>query len=177
MHTVYAAGIHNSGAGHWQAIWYAHDEDASWIEHSDWNHVSRDVWVDEMHRHLEGVERPVVIVAHSLGCLMVAEYVARHGHVGIAAAFMVAAPDVSSPAFPPEAIGFRPGTALSLPIPSMLVASSNDPYASLPYARELATQWGSTLREVGPLGHVNAASQLDQWPAGVQLFRELTSGM
>src|SRR5690606_5180317 len=44
MHTVYAAGIHNSGAGHWQAIWYAHDEDASWIEHSDWNHVSRDVW-------------------------------------------------------------------------------------------------------------------------------------
>jgi len=62
-----------------------------------------------------------------------------------------------------------------LPFPSILVASSNDPWLTMECAREFATAWGSQLENAGPAGHINADSGFGPWPIGEMLLGELMS--
>ncbi|MFX8219053.1 alpha/beta hydrolase, partial [Acinetobacter baumannii] len=84
----------------------------------------------------------------------------------------VAAPDPSASAFPSAScIGFSPVPSATLPFRSIVVASNNDPYAAISYATSCASAWGSEFLDVGARGHLNAASQLDDWAEGYQLLR------
>lgn len=174
MRKVYLAGIGNSGPQHWQYLWHAQDGGGIWVEHADWDVVSRAVWVDETRRALEGVAEPVVFVAHSLGCLLAAEYLAAHGTEGIAGAFLVSVPDVHGPSFPAEATGFRAAQALTMPVKSTMVASRDDPYGSAEHAQQVAARWGSDLKDVGSAGHINASSGLGRWSDGAQWLDQFT---
>ena len=60
-----------------------------------------------------------------------------------------------------------------LPFPSIVVASTDDEYVSLPRAAQFAIAWGSRLEVLGALGHINSASNLGSWPEGFALLREL----
>jgi predicted alpha/beta hydrolase family esterase len=68
--------------------------------------------------------------------------------------------------FPRDALGYDDVPFVRLPFPTRVVASSNDPYASLAFARRCAQAWGSRFVEVGERGHINAESGLDDWPEG-----------
>jgi uncharacterized protein len=57
-----------------------------------------------------------------------------------------------------------------LPFPSLLVASSDDPYCTMEEAVDLASAWGSQLVEAGAAGHINAASGHGPWPEGMMRF-------
>ena len=57
--------------------------------------------------------------------------------------------------------------------PSIVVASTNDPYASFEYAKSCALAWGGRFVSAGAVGHINANSGLGQWREGFALFREL----
>jgi predicted alpha/beta hydrolase family esterase len=63
----------------------------------------------------------------------------------------------------------------SLPFPSVLYGSQNDPYCSLDRARQFATAWGSRFIDYGMRGHINAESQLGDWPDGHATLCELQS--
>lgn len=80
-------------------------------------------------------------------------------------ALLVALPDPAGPAFPVDAHGFGPVPHERLPFPTCVVASSDDPYGSLAFARGCAHAWGSAFRDIGPRGHINADSGLGDWPA------------
>lgn len=60
-----------------------------------------------------------------------------------------------------------------LPFPSLVVASSDDPYAGIDFARSCARDWGSRLAEVGAHGHINSDSGLGDWPEGRALLAAL----
>src|SRR5690606_39217366 len=53
-------------------------------------------------------------------------------------------------------------------IPSLVLASDNDPWLSLPEARRLAQRWGSPLLNLGAVGHINVDSGFGPWPAMLQ---------
>ena len=112
----------------------------------------------------------MVFVAHSLGCLVVAEWANERTDPSVTAAFMVAAPDPDGDAFPPGGGGFGMATKTALSFPTMMVASRDDPYASFDYARDLAETWGSELVDIGARGHINAASGLGEWEEGWSLL-------
>ena len=59
--------------------------------------------------------------------------------------------------------------------PSILVASTSDPWLSLKRAREIAYAWGSRLENAGDAGHINADSGFGPWPMGEMLLGELMS--
>jgi predicted alpha/beta hydrolase family esterase len=59
----------------------------------------------------------------------------------------------------------------------MVVASANDPYASIAFSRACARHWGSSLVEAGPLGHINAASNLGEWAWGRAQLRGFAAGI
>jgi predicted alpha/beta hydrolase family esterase len=75
-----------------------------------------------------------------------------------ARAFLVAVPDPHGPAFPTrEAPTFRAASPHRLPFATLVIASSDDPYASLDYARATAAAWGAGFVLAGALGHINGA--------------------
>jgi predicted alpha/beta hydrolase family esterase len=80
---------------------------------------------------------------------------------------LVAPPDLdSSPGALPALASFTPLPPARLPFPSLVVASENDPYASIGAAEGFARHWGSEFLYVGLSGHINADSGHGPWPVG-----------
>ena len=114
----------------------------------------------------------VVLVAHSAACILVASWGAEAGH-RVRGALLVAPSDYEAPSAPKGPTGFTPMPKRPLSFPSIVVASSNDQYVTLERAAAFARAWGSRCVVAGALGHINAASQLGDWPVGRRLLDEL----
>lgn len=61
-----------------------------------------------------------------------------------------------------------------LPYPSILMASSNDPYYPARLASAYARAWGSEFVRLQHLGHINTESGHGDWPLGKALLTTLT---
>jgi len=169
---VFIAGIHNSGPEHWQAMWRGRTADGVWVEHSSWDNPVRDVWVKELNDSVKAIEGPKVLIAHSLGCTVVTEWASKCPDNTIAGAFLVAMPDVHGPNFPAAAIGFDSPRCARLALPTVVVASEDDPYSSLEHSAAVAERLGARLVNVGRKGHINADSGIGDWPEGWSIFSE-----
>jgi uncharacterized protein len=115
-----------------------------------------------------------VLVAHSLGCLLTVHWAAET-RLAARAALLVGVPNPDRPSFPPEISGFSPLPMRPLPFPSIVVASSDDPYGAPEFASACAAAWGSRFVGIGPAGHINAASGYGEWPEGLRLLAQLTA--
>lgn len=167
-------GLGNSGPDHWQTRWERKLPTAQRVEQDDWDTPVRADWVERIAAAVGKATRPVVLVAHSLGVLAVAEAAPRLQ--GVKAAFLVAPPDATRDDMP-DCIkaSFADVSAEPLPFPAMLVASRNDPYCAYGVADELAAAWGALLVDAGEAGHINAASGHGPWPEGLTRFATLLS--
>jgi predicted alpha/beta hydrolase family esterase len=174
---VFQAGIGNSEAEHWQAIWARDLSGAIWVDQDGWDDPVRDRWVSTLEEQVRRAAGRKVLVAHSLGCLVVAEAGRALTDACVAGAFLVSVPDVGGPSFPKSAIGFRPALSTSMPFPSVVVASSNDPYGGLDHAERVARHWGSRLVPVGAKGHINLQSGLSDWPEGRKLLDDFVASL
>ena len=166
-------GWQGSGPTHWQTHWEAlHGFHR--VEQHDWQRPLRGDWSARLDEVVGDAAGPVVLVAHSLGCVLTAWWAAhsRHAH-RVKAALLVAPPDVAQPPLNHILRGWAPVARQPLPFTTAVLASSNDPYCSLPQARALAQSWGAGFEDLGPLGHVNAESGLGDWPEGHAVLRRL----
>jgi hypothetical protein len=68
---------------------------------------------------------------------------------------------------------FAPIPTEPLPFPSILVASTTDPYLDLVRAQSLASAWESFLHVVERGGHLNVDSGHGSWLDGELLLGEL----
>lgn len=166
-------GLGNSGPGHWQLRWAERMASAAIVEQADWHEPDLDDWVDTIDQACRLTTRPVVLVAHSLATIAVAQAAPKLPD-NVRGAFLVSVPDIElSPEAPEEAFGFRPIPRDPLPFPSMVVASTNDPLCSIDRAVEFATCWGSDFHQAGEAGHINVASGHGPWPEGLLMFTRL----
>ena len=100
--------------------------------------------------------------------------VADHGAV---ACLHVAPADVDSPAHTADEVrNFSPIPLVRLPFPSIVVASTNDPFVTPARAATFARAWGSRLVTFERAGHLNADAGFGPWPEGRRLLAELTKG-
>jgi predicted alpha/beta hydrolase family esterase len=83
-------------------------------------------------------------------------------------ALLVAPPDVDALDVNARLRDFRPLPNRRLPFTTILVASRNDALMPFDRSREIARLWGSELVDAGPVGHINAESGIDEWPAGLR---------
>lgn len=165
-------GIGDSGPDHWQTRWQAQFHCCRRVEQHDWDNPSCDHWLQRLDQEIRATGPQSVLVAHSLGCLLVAHWAARFSGT-VKGALLVAVPDPHGANFPAQARGFTPLPQEPLPFPSILVASADDPYSDPRFARVCASSWGSRLVDVGAKGHINSDSGLDDWPQGQSLLRAL----
>lgn len=164
-------GWSNSGPSHWQSHWERELAGAMRVEMANWLEPRRNDWIATLDLAIRGAGGPAILVAHSLGCLTVAHWAAangarRDGSSSILGALLVAPADVDRPGCPDHLRDFAPVPREALPFPSRVVASSNDPYASLASSREIAAAWRSDLVVLDGAGHINAASGFGPWPEG-----------
>ncbi|HEY7347535.1 MAG TPA: alpha/beta hydrolase [Ktedonobacterales bacterium] len=165
-------GYGNSGPEHWQSLWECAHPEYRRVLQRDWERPERDAWVCALDAAVAQAEYPVALVAHSLGCLVVAHWAAQH-EGAIRGALLVAPPDAEDPDFAADSGGFAPVPLGALPFPSIVVASTNDPYVSLERAGYFARAWGSLCVSIGPGGHINSAAGFGPWPFGEELLAEL----
>ncbi len=168
-------GLFGSPDGHWQTILQERASPACRVEQDDWDAPVLDRWVERLIRSTEA-NPGAIAVAHSLGCILVAHAAARVPDVKIGGALLVAPADVDSKNDElPQLRNFAPVPTTSLPFPSIVVASSNDPLMSLHRAEILAETWGSELINMGAAGHINIASGYGWWPGAHNLIHRLSN--
>ena len=177
-HPVYLLpGWLNSDPDHWQSRW-ERELGHTRIEQADWDWPRRGDWMARLDEVLVNdarlVDAPAVLVAHSLGCQLVASWAAHSQHTArVRAALLVAPPDTEREDCPPQLHNWRPIRRPRLPFPSLCVVSSDDPFCEPERAAEMAADWGSELVLAGPAGHINTASGLGNWLEGQRLLASL----
>jgi predicted alpha/beta hydrolase family esterase len=166
-------GWQDSGPAHWQSRWQA-QHGYQRVEQHDWQRPLRGDWIARLEDVVLQSEAPLVLVAHSLGCLLVAAWAAhsRHTH-RVRAALLVAPADTEREELRPVLTSWSPIPRQALPFSSRLVASRNDPYCSFERAQAFASAWGADLLDAGPQGHLNAESGVGDWPQGQAILNDL----
>lgn len=161
--TLVVPGLGDSGPDHWQSWWLAQEPEAIRVVQEDWATPDLPQWSAKVADHLQQTTAPVWIVAHSFGALAAVVAAARNPDA-VAGVFLVAPAD-------PHKFSVEPLLPkVQLPFPSLLVASSNDPWMKFMTAAFWAQYWGSRLVNIGAAGHVNAESGYGPWVEGRVLF-------
>ncbi len=94
---IIVPGWRDSGPGHWQSLWAQALPDSVRVQQDDWITPTRSSWVASITRTILERAEPVVIVAHSLGCIAVTHLLAQAtariqgelfaGHINIESGF------------------------------------------------------------------------------------------
>lgn len=172
MTVLLLPGWQNSGDAHWQTRWeQCHGYRR--VEQDDWLWPRRGDWMARLDEVLLGLpaDESVWLVAHSLGCQLVAAWAAHSAHTArVRGALLVAPPDAEREDMPPQLHGWRPIVRERLPFAATVVASTDDPYCAPDRAAKMAAAWGASLCSLGAHGHINGDSNLGDWDEGHRLL-------
>ncbi|GAB7528183.1 alpha/beta hydrolase [Pseudomonas sp. 3A(2025)] len=162
-------GWQGSPDDHWQTHWQNSLPNSARVEQADWLKPRREDWVGELQRMIAAHSSPVILIAHSLGCITVAHWAQlapleslRQVH----GALLVAPADVERPNCSPALRNFAPIPADLLPFPTQIVSSDNDPAVSSQRAMEMARHWGAEVGFLSQAGHINVKSGHQRWEQG-----------
>ena len=166
---VIVPGWRDSGPGHWQSLWAERMQGAVRVVQDDWVSPRRASWVRAIGDLILAQDGPVVVAAHSLGCIATThlppEVAAR-----ISAALLVAPADPERRAALHD---FAPVPYAPLPYASIVVASNTDPYCPVRLAGAYARSWRSEFVRMQNAGHINLDSGHGDWPLGLALLQSL----
>ena len=154
-HYFIIPGYQGSGPDHWQTWIENKQPNFHRIHQKDWNNPNLTEWAATIDKSIADYNpEEVVLVAHSLGCLTVAEWVKNYNR-RVKAALLVAPPDaeIVKQKISDKLINDEP--VVQFPFRTTLVASSNDPWISLDKASFYAKSWGSEFVNIGEAGHIN----------------------
>jgi predicted alpha/beta hydrolase family esterase len=166
-------GWQDSDPPHWQSRWEAVHGDHR-VEQHDWMRPLRGDWSARLEEEILAAPGQVALVAHSLGCILVAAWAAhsRNTHK-VAAALLVAPGDLEREDLRELIPGWAPIVRQALPFRALVIAANDDPYCAAERSREMALDWGARYIDAGRGGHLNGESGLGDWPRGRQLLNDL----
>lgn len=178
-------GLRDAVATHWQTLLEARLRAAGRpvasvppLGRDDLDCARKVAAIEQAARSVDG---PIVVVAHSGGCLMVAHWAGSTGRA-VHGALLAAPPDFERPmpeGYPTlarlQAAGWLPVPRTPLPFRSIVGASRNDPLAGYDRVVALAGAWGSELVDLGEVGHLNPASGYGEWPRADDFIARLSA--
>ena len=178
-------GLRDSVATHWQTLFEARLRDVGRsvvsVPPMGRQRLECARNVEAIEAAVQSIEGPIVIVAHSAGCIMAAHW-AKATQRPMQGALLAVPPDFETPmpdGYPTlaqlQAAGWLPIPRRRLPFPSIVAASSNDPLSTHDRVVELANAWGSECVELGEVGHLNPASGFGAWPRADELVNRLSA--
>ena len=166
-------GWQNSGPSHWQSRWEA-AHGYRRVDQHDWMTPQRGDWMARLEDVVLAADGPVVLVAHSLGCMLTAAWAAHSKNSArVRGALLVAPGDPEREALRSLLPSWSPVVRQRLPFPAILVGSRDDPYCTFERAQGFAADWGARFIDLGNAGHINADSGLGDWLQGHAWLAEL----
>ncbi|NIJ55818.1 RBBP9/YdeN family alpha/beta hydrolase [Dyadobacter arcticus] len=176
MHFLTVPGLASSGPQHWQTIWEKqYPQLFSRVQQVNWDWPVKEEWVSQLQKQISELEEPTILIAHSLGCITVAHWAQEHSSELIKGALLVAPADAELSKRLNFVVNFTPIPVWSFPFESIVVASTNDIYASISRSKVFASNWGSEFINIGKKGHINAVSGLEDWQEGKEILGQLGS--
>jgi predicted alpha/beta hydrolase family esterase len=179
--TLIVPGLRDHVAQHWQTLLAAGDPALRSVPPMGREDIDCTQRVDAIERAACSIEGPMVIVAHSGGCIMVAHW-AQQTRRPVHAALLATPPDFETPlpaGYPTlaqlDAAGWLPVPRTRLPFRSIVAASRNDPLGSFERVSALALDWGSEVVDLGEVGHLNPASGYGEWPQALDFIERLSA--
>ena len=169
-------GWQGSSDDHWQTHWQNSLPNSTRVEQADWLTPRREDWIAALAEAIAADSTPVILIAHSLGCITVAHWAERAPESllsQVRGALLVAPADVERPACAPALRNFAPIPTRPLPFPSHIVSSDNDGAVSAPRAMEFARQWGAEIGIISGAGHINVKSGHQRWEQGFAFLYRL----
>lgn len=173
---LFVPGLGGSGPGHWQHRWAEKFSSGRTVDLPALDRPGFSAWTGAIATAIAACEKPVVLIGHSLGSLAIVHAMqemqgpdaASEAGTPVRAAFLVTPPsarvletlDVIDPAFADI-------PAAPLPFPSLVIASRDDPYATMEESESMALDWGAQVVDAGEAGHINADSGHGPWPEGL----------
>ncbi|HEY2675342.1 MAG TPA: alpha/beta fold hydrolase [Steroidobacteraceae bacterium] len=172
-------GLRGHVADHWQTLLGARRSGTRCVPPMGRDNLDCAARIRAIEREAQAIEGPLVLVAHSAGCLMLAHW-AMQTQRKVHGALLATPPDFERP-MPPgypsmealRACDWLPVPRAPLPFASITALSRNDPLTSFERASELALDWGSRLVDLGQVGHLNPASGFGEWPQAQTFIDEL----
>jgi predicted alpha/beta hydrolase family esterase len=174
-------GLRDAMAQHWQTLLAARLPRVRSVAPMGREILDCAARVAAVEREAQAIEGPLVIVAHSAGCIIVAHW-ALQTKRAVQGALLATPPDFQSPI--PQSYttikalgdaGWLPVPRSRLPFRSIVAASRNDPLGRFKRVAALAFDWGANLVDVGKVGHLNLASGYGNWPQAEDLIAQLSA--
>jgi predicted alpha/beta hydrolase family esterase len=174
-------GLRDAMAQHWQTLLAARLPRVRSVAPMGRENLDCAARVAAVEREAQAIEGPLVIVAHSAGCIIVAHW-ALQTKRAVHGALLATPPDFQSPI--PESYttikalgdaGWLPVPRSRLPFRSIVAASRNDPLGRFKRVAALAFDWGANLVDVGKVGHLNLASGYGDWPQAEDFIAQLSA--
>ncbi len=176
-------GLRDHVEAHWQTLLAAELPDARTVPPMGRPDLDCQARVRAIESAMDSLAGPVVIVAHSGGCVMVAHWAAVTRHAAkVRGCLLATPPDFDRPmpeGYPTidmlQAGGWLPVPRARLPFRSLVAGSRNDPLGDFERVQDLARDWGSEFVDLGKVGHLNPASGFGPWPQAKALIDTLAS--
>lgn len=166
-------GLGGSGSDHWQTRFEETQPNFQRIQQKNWDEPDMDEWVERIENAIAGFDlESIVFVAHSLGCLTVAEWSKRYSR-RIKGALLVAPPDADLLQQKLNRKLFEQTPAEKLNFKTVVVASANDHWVTIDKAKSYAENWGGSFINIGDAGHINNLSGFGEWEQGLDILKEL----
>lgn len=173
-------GLRDAIPDHWQTLLAARLPNTRTVTPSGRDNIDIATRIEHIEREAMAIDGPLILVAHSAGVPMVAHW-AMQTRRAVAGAVLAAPPDIERPmpdGYPTidalRAGGWLPLPRTTLPFPSIVAASRNDPLATFDRVAEMAQCWGGRVEDLGEAGHLNPASGHGPWPRAEELIHELS---
>jgi len=176
---VFVPGLRDESDAHWQSWLAARLPGSVSVPALGRDRLSAADRVDLLGGTLSRIDGPVVLVAHSGGCITVAQW-ALNATRPVARAFLATPADLERPlpaGYPSmpdlDANGWLPVPRRPLGFSCVVGISDDDPLGEPSRVRELAASWGAVCVNLGAVGHLNPAAGFGAWPQGETLLRRL----
>lgn len=164
--TLIVPGLKSSGPSHWQTWLQERIPGSRRISQRDWNNPDLPEWSSRVRSGIARASGQVLIVAHSFGALAAAQAASDYAE-RISGVLLVAPAD-------PDRFGiseYLPSSPFEFP--SIVVASTNDPWMPFERAAHWARIWDAHLINLGRAGHINAEAGFGPWPEALRLLERL----
>ncbi|MEG0151276.1 MAG: alpha/beta hydrolase [Comamonas sp.] len=172
-------GLRDHVEDHWQTHLAKQLPKSVTVPPLEHDKLSRAARVQALDDALATIEGPVIIVAHSAGCITTVHWAQQQGRK-IHGALLATPADVENPmpaGYPTleqlQANGWSPMPRTPLPFPTLVAASRNDPLAQFERMHQLSMDWGARLVDLGEVGHLNPAAGYGPWDGVHALLQEL----
>ncbi|MCB6185040.1 alpha/beta hydrolase [Leeia sp. TBRC 13508] len=172
---IVVPGWKNSGPLHWQSSWANSLPNVSRVYQENWQEPQLEKWLEGLNNAIEASTTPAILIAHSLGCITATHWVKRNLKSGrVKGLFLVAPADIERANAPKEISQFAPILKERIPVPTHVIASTNDPFCQLDRAKTFAKHWEASLTILPDAFHINAESGHQTWNEGKVLLYRFT---